>query len=105
MRFERGKDVKSALNIGIPCYSIYRMQVFKTTTNAAGFYMLTPPQARETLEKLERGELARANYAIEFSCQYEELRNKVEMNLYELRTCFLQYDNKKYLIKSHINAI
>ena len=105
MRFERGGDIKRKLRIGIPTYSIYRMSEFRGSMhdNDPGFYILAPAQIRRTLKKLEKGELSRAGFSIEFSRQYEELENKAEMNLYELHTCMLQYEGQKYLIKSHID--
>lgn len=108
MNFERGKDVKEALSIGIPTYSIYKMREFKNLHNP-GFYFLVPKKIRETLTKLSMGKLARQrhNYIIEFDIQYPELKNKflknrLEIRLCEMPSCFLKYQGKKYSIKSHI---
>jgi len=105
MRFERGIDPKETLKLGIPSYRIYRMQVFRVMDHEHGFYILSPLEIKEALEKISMGKLSRLNYIIEFAASYDDFENKVEMNLYEMPTCFLVYQTKQYFIKSHIHAI
>jgi hypothetical protein len=99
MNFERGQDPKKALNIGIPLYEIYRIQVFITTEHAAGFRIMGANQP-EILYKLSKGELSRTDYLVEFNHRYQDLNGKMEMLLTELPTCFLVYQAEKYLMEN-----
>ena len=102
MRFERGKDIKTTLDIGIPEYEIYRMLIFEDKQpDNIGFYIMQFNQTLDTLEKISNGELNRSKYILEFNRKYDSLEGRLEIPLYEMSTCFIVYQAEKFLIKSH----
>jgi hypothetical protein len=106
MNFKRGQDVKEALDIGIKTYKLYRLKQFRTRYDP-GFDIMGPSATREILEQLSRGELDRPNFIVEFMPGYRRFNGKIDAMLYEMPTAFFeyQYEEKKYLIKSHIDEV